>query len=1014
MNRLPADSYTARRLEHATPDHLHHTSKRTFIGPIPDGWLKSHRKQWYKQYLPIGSDSRQNTFIAAQPAVQSPRDERASSSAAVASRAETTQSQQSQTAESNARSVEHENPMQEAAAHGSNSQREEHSTNAQDIQPAPIASQQATPRFSSQSALDNANEHSTTSLLPAPHTSDAEHAEPSRSLNRTSTRPDSEALSSQPSRGMLFDRARNSMPRVQFSEPSRLQIRARAQKLAAKGRLRGSKIKDGEVIKMDKMLVRIDITQQQLPEQFDERVSQGVETKSLDKWREFMVVCRKHSEDDATAVLQLYQTRVIDMSERGKVRKKPKAQILLSARHARVSLFSTLDKTLCVWSTQNSRTTIYYLRATTTSTSVEWFTFLTSILGWKRAQTLTVHVPDLSVSLRLDDPFEALENAQLEAASQDNNSSKSQLDQSLTDESGAAGAIVSRCLAMLKGSPDWQDVLKAWAKTGRVGLAWKRYDRLEWVYGAAEEKMYGSIAMQKTHELELRPKDHYPLSVKPRGETESIDEPLPVEGFLVRLTSQQGQDRRMGKMLFKRLYFSTLDNYLLFLRPARATPPPPPKMHSYGNDNVPTSEQIAKDVPLTFEVNPYPVENGQLSWLKEGDLPPHEIHQQDQDAALEAQRNVDMLLASDGFINLCDVTKVRVMHKGAIPADANVESGDDVDFDLRGNQSREDELADDGATAEVDEDRIFELVMKNGLIVRLQAYNKAARKEWMTRIRALVKYWTKRAKADMDLYKTVREQNLKSLNIDERAEAVVGQFAYKWEVSQSYASPILYNLCGIADCRTIHLSGLLFRKPRRHGTFTRCHVILSHGHLLIYQDTLRKTSGKKLVHIHHERIASIDLQGCYVYSGLLTENDLLYQNRTFDSNTPGHSALPKIYLEDGWTSTDEDAMTTFVIWHSKSKSWFRSSQKMDDVKDTRKKAERVGGGGSKRAKFTRVSQLGTTGRSVVFKARSRAERDHWVLGINNEIERLVARGAGDAEEVRLIEEEGEAEGEEEA
>jgi hypothetical protein len=403
---------------------------------------------------------------------------------------------------------------------------------------------------------------------------------------------------------------------------------------------------------------------------------------------------------------------------------------------------------------------------------------------------------------------------------------------------------------------------------------------------------------------------------------------------------------------------------------------------------------------LTYEVDPYPVEDGKLSWLKQNDLPVHEIVQRDQDASQEAQRNVDMLLASDGFINLCDITRVREMQKGATPADANLEDGDDVDFHNTEGNVLSGGLTDDGATTEVDEDRILELVMKNGLVVRLQAYNKAARSEWMARISALVNYWTKRAKADMDIYKSVREQNLKTLNIDERAEAVVGQFAYKWEVSQSYASPILYNLCGIADCRTIHVSGVLFRKPRRHSTFTRCHVILSHGHLLIYQDTLRKTTGKQLVHIHHERIASVDLRGCYVYSGLLTENDMLYQNRTFDSNMPGHNALPKIYLEDGWTSTDEDSMTTFVIWHSKSKSWFRSSQNRDDVKDSQKLAERDASG-SKRGKFMRVSQLGATGRSVVFKARSRAERDHWVLGIGNEIERLVARGAGDGQEVRL-------------
>lgn len=991
MNQLPPDSYTARRLEHATPDHLHHTSKRTFIGPIPEGWLKSHRKQWYKKYLPIGgNDSRQNTFIAAQPApAPVPETPRQDGAGATPTAQPTIEPRQPPEQRKNVAHDEHGNTLQQ---------------NGLQTSPRPD-----TLRLSSQSALMNNTAHSSTSLLRSSRAS--AEAERAPQLSQTdSAQQNGLTLNTRTSRNVLFDRARQNVPRVRFNEPSRLQIRARAQKLAAKGRLRSSKIKDGEVIKMDKMLVRIDITQQQLPEQFDERVSQGVETRSLDKWREFMVVCRKHSEDGATAVLQLHQTRVIDMSDNGKIKKKPKAQILLSTRHARVSLYSTLDKTLCLWAKGKSRTTIYYLRATTASTAVEWYTFLTSIMGWKRAESLTINVPDLSISLRLEDPFEAIENAQIEAASQKVYGAD-HLGRSLTDESGAAGMIVSRCLDMLKDSPDWEDVLKAWAKTGRVGLAWKRYDRLEWIHGTVEAKMYGTIAMQRTHDLELRPKDHYPLSVTPRGEKQSIDEPPPVEGFLIRLTSQKGQDRRLGKMLFKRLYFSTLDNYLLFIKPAKATPPPPPKMHANGNGNVPTSEEIAKAVPLTYEVDPYPVEDGKLSWLKEGNVPSHEIHQHDQDAALEAQRHVDMLLASDGFINLCDVTRVREMQKGASPADANLDDGEDVDFHVDEDQLRGNEHTDDGATTEVEEDRTFELVMKNGLVVRLQAYNKNARSEWMVRIRALVEYWTKRAQADMDIYKTVREQNLKTLKIDERAEAVVGQFAYKWEVSQSYASPILYNLCGIAECRTIHLSGLLFRKPRRHSTFTRCHVILSHGHLLIYQDTLRKTSGKKLVHIHHERIASMDLRGCYIYSGLLTENDLLYQNRTFDSNTPGRTALPKIYLEDGWTSTDEDAMTTFVLWHSKSKSWFRSSQTRDDVKDSQKKAARSGGGpdddgnnsGSKRNKFTRVSQLGVTGRSVVFKARSRAERDHWVLGISNEIERLVAKGAGDEGQVRLVE-----------
>ena len=54
--------------------------------------------------------------------------------------------------------------------------------------------------------------------------------------------------------------------------------------------------------------------------------------------------------------------------------------------------------------------------------------------------------------------------------------------------------------------------------------------------------------------------------------------------------------------------------------------------------------------------------------------------------------------------------------------------------------------------------------------------------------------------------------------------------------------------------------------------------------------------------------------------------------------------------------------------------------------------------GRTKTKLTRVSQLGATGRSVVFKARSRAERDRWVLAIQVEIERLAAQN----EEVRLV------------
>jgi hypothetical protein len=236
---------------------------------------------------------------------------------------------------------------------------------------------------------------------------------------------------------------------------------------------------------------------------------------------------------------------------------------------------------------------------------------------------------------------------------------------------------------------------------------------------------------------------------------------------------------------------------------------------------------------------------------------------------------------------------------------------------------------------------------------------------------------------------TVRRRNLEGLQIDEESEALVGQYARKWEVTKTYASSELYNMCGISCCRTIHLSGPLYRKPKRRSLFSAVHCILIPGHILLFTTTLRKRSGGSIPHTHNNRIDDINLTDCYLYSGLLTENDLLYQNQTFDSNSPGHNALPRMWVDDGWTSRDEDVMTCFVIWQPLSKSWFRQPGSTSK-----------GPGEEAKTKLKRVTNLGKKGKTIVFKARSRAERDHWVLAIGAEIERLQG-----GEDVRIVTEE---------
>ena len=443
---------------------------------------------------------------------------------------------------------------------------------------------------------------------------------------------------------------------------------------------------------------------------------------------------------------------------------------------------------------------IYIMRPRSAASSVEWYTFIRNALGWSQASSLQVHVPDLSVSLWLENPFEQLE-ASREAARAEK-ADDAAIIRTMREEQAVAGNVIKQCMALLEGCPEWASILESWSRNEMMGLAWKRYDRLEWIHGINERKMYGTLAMERSHDLELRPKQHYPTTARTRF-GDHMEEPAPVEGFLIRLTSQRGRDQRFGKMYFKRLYFYSHNQHLYFCRPAKALPPPPPKLPMTPGSKIPSASQIVDKIPLIYAVNPYPVDHGQLTWGVSGTQESKEKH--DLDAHDETERKTKSLLQSDGYINLCDVTDVRSVIRGSVPADRNIEEGPQVDF----HEEVIDSQQDDGATEEFDDKRTFELVLNNNLIIRLQSYDKTTKKEWMNRLKDIVQYWKLRTAADIDLLKMIRRTNLEQLQIDEEMESFIGQYARKWEVTRAQASPELHNMCGISCCRTVTVSHAL-------------------------------------------------------------------------------------------------------------------------------------------------------------------------------------------------------------
>ena len=1051
---LDPDSYTAHKLKHASPEHLHLTSRRFFIGPIPEGWLDSNRKTWYKRRLELSTySSRRQSFNAA--AGVGPHHKTLGGLGGLSTAARMSFSfPQPEDVEDSASESEDTHADEDGVDEDDGEDRETlviEPVSTVDAQEATQATETAentelrTGRRPPDGGIDGAEDLERLSPSIARH-----QARGARSVEAATKSPDRRRLdggqqqgtqtpdaspshppstvlddfdatsrepliepggpsSEQPDRFSLPNRSMqkhapapihddepgthrgrtNTGVRFKVSEglaERRHRINRRVD--SARGRVASkhfhrNTLREGTIVKMEKMLVKIEFTQQGVPSEFDENESMKIETRTLEKWREFMVVARKSSkQNEEDFRLQIYKTRVIPEIDNESTSKKPAREIRLNRKTTHVNLYSSLDKTVVLWHPYRKGTRIIIMRATSTAHSVEWFTFLRDAMGWRRPTDLRVSVPDLDLTLRLEKPFDNLELATLEAKDEETAMAKT-----VAAEQAVAGLIVSRCIEMLEKDPEWTKVLKSWRETARMGLAWKRYDRLEWIHGITEQKMYGSMAMQQTHDLELRPKEHYPTTA--RGMKGILhQEPPPIEGFLVRLTSQKGVHQRLGKTFFKRLYFFTNNQFLMFNRPAKATPPHPPRLATISGSSIPSANDIIEKTPETFDVAPFRAVDGRITWLSSGNI--DNIKKHDGEALEEARRNLANLEEADGYVNLCRIRKVRKFQHGAAPVDENMDL-DGSDSDVAFHAAVGDSVRPDGATNSIDADRTFELILDNGLLIRLQAYSQATRTEWIKRLRSLVKYWRLRIADEVALLKTVRDNNLKNLQIDEQMEAILGQFGRKWEVAHSEASPELYHMCGIASCRAITMSGLLYRKPRRRSTFQRCSVILSSGKLFIYQATLRKRTGEQVKHIHQERQEVIDLKDCYVYSGLLVEDDLLYQNRTFDPDRPGMAATPRVYLEDGWTSDDIDVMTCFVIWRSTKKGWFRSPGHSDEKRDT-----------GKRAKLKRVGQLGVPGRGMVFKCRSRAERDHWVLSVGAEIERLVEQEEWEGdEEVRL-------------
>lgn len=721
----------------------------------------------------------------------------------------------------------------------------------------------------------------------------------------------------------------------------------------------------GEIVRLEKMLVMVKTTPAiNLPKDFNEM--ETGDTRVLERWREYIVVARSTGDPENPISLQFYSSRSIKAVEKVAKGKTDAKMFLTLGHHVNVSLYSSLDKTIALWYSGKRETVIYILRARSAYSSIRWFAFFSEILGARREKEMHVRVPDLAVVVTVKVSWRKFRLIDEYISGKLMASSKTGHSAVLTAR--AHQYVTEKALKALLENPRFKPTIEDWVKNKRVGLGWRRYDRLEWVQGFGEQELHGSWALNRTHDLEMRVKEHYGDKVTIGGE--ELEEPTPIEGHLVRLKSWNPgklskKNNALGKLLYKNLYFSTHDYFLFFAKPGNAILPLP-------DDDLKdqeTSNEAQKQ--WVYEIAPFrsgkatgrlegcgPV----IEWLKPG-ISEAEFQKRDTIALHNMQRRAAQIIKADGFINLLEVAEVRAT-KRQTEVDHGVGSEDNhIDFDgsriLHGGLGTE-----DGEVGCFDESKTFELVMDNGLIVRLQAYNLSCRNLWVTRLRELIVYWKKVSHHQLQVSSDFRTNNMKRLYIDDKLDAAVGESSPKWETARATASTTLYNVSGISWSRSIIMKGMLYHKTHTHSSFRQYFSVLCHGHLILYEVYRRNIAGVPIDKVDYERFRDIPLKEAYVYSGNIAEPDILTRDEMSDLTSD--RVVPRIY-KDGWKSAESETLRCIILWFPRKKAVTSSSAR----------------------RLRTVNRLGVSGHRFIFVARSRQEKEQWVMALSHEIEKLV-------------------------
>ncbi|OCB84999.1 hypothetical protein A7U60_g7956 [Sanghuangporus baumii] len=691
---------------------------------------------------------------------------------------------------------------------------------------------------------------------------------------------------------------------------------------------------NGPVVRRDRMLVRIFRCEHEglkIPFIDKEcRRTRGLDSK---EWGEFLVIWRNRR-------LELYEDYHTPCKERILGHKHLAFVIPLTSLRTKLSLFSFIDMSFClicpptptkskedkgrrsIFHHSTRGLNVFVLKPKSSSRALDWIWNLWIELGAALPDHIEISCPLVHARVTLPVP------------------------------DGGAGwrevtrdFVIDECSEAMEGSFAWQTVIQLPILNGRrLELCWRLDTRLDWVWLKNDvdgrkrdwEILFGAAISRlgSPTQLELHIASHYPTTITTR-DGNHLEEPPSIEGY-VHSYNRKTQAR-------VQYYLSTHDGYLFAIRNEKVVAPPiPTDLKSFAKSEV----EFREDERVRLREQ---IVNARWLWDMRNVLlvrrAMHVIHQV-KDPSITANRATE---PPDPDANVLE--QAQEPHNGS------------AEF-RRTDSDIDDEGGDAGLAASADKARLkmrrsFEIVLKNGRILRFETHSTKIAVEWVTHLRALVQYWAKRYRQD-----TVNEMKIKESLVEERITISKRDYKNGYRRSATGADventtlhlDEFWNWCVLDGCRQILKSGRVYMKKKYRAQYIQTHLILTRGFLVQFRV-------KNDFSLHTHQMGRINLIDAYVCSGYYAALAL-----PPDEYDPNSQPLTR-YFPDGLETRDMTEDTLFLLWYCPHADVGKS-----DKGDSNK---------------TPIRQMNSKRKLVFFRARSKLERDAWCWALNCEIERLV-------------------------